>query len=66
MMTGIAPLISSTPYRRIRSRVAIRDQFIRLPITHYLSTRIERRTLPNQRVSTMYQCYGRVSTSSAF
>ena len=38
-MTGIAPLISSTPYRRIRSRVAIRDQFIR-PIRHFLSTRV--------------------------
>ena len=32
----ILPLTSSTPCRRIRSRVAIRDQFIR-PITHFLS-----------------------------
>jgi len=35
---GILPLISSTPCRRIRSRVAIRDQFIR-PIKHFLSAR---------------------------
>ena len=35
---GVPPLTSSTPCRRIRSRVAIRDQFIR-PIRHFLSTR---------------------------
>jgi len=33
--SGILPLISSTPCRRIRSRVALRDQFTLRPITHF-------------------------------
>src|SRR6516165_1164093 len=34
LTTGVAPLISSTPCRRIRLRLAIRDQFAPRPITH--------------------------------
>jgi hypothetical protein len=37
--TDVAPLISSTPCRRIRRRCFIRDQFVRPVITHFLATR---------------------------
>ena len=36
---GVAPLTSSTPCRRIRLRLARRDQFTRPDITHFLATR---------------------------
>ena len=35
---GIPPLTSSTPRRRIRLRLAMRDQFTRPDITHFLAT----------------------------
>jgi hypothetical protein len=37
--TDVAPLMSSTPRRRIRLRCFIRDQFVRPDITHFLATR---------------------------
>ena len=37
--TDVAPLISSTPRRRIRLRCFIRDHFVRPDITHFLATR---------------------------
>src|SRR6516164_6715318 len=37
--TDVAPLMSSTPCRRIRLRCFIRDQFVRPDITHFLATR---------------------------
>src|SRR6516225_7192303 len=36
---GVPPLTSSTPRRRIRLRLAMRDQFTRPDITHFLATR---------------------------
>jgi hypothetical protein len=39
MATDVAPLMSSTPRRRIRLRCFIRDQFVRPDITHFLATR---------------------------
>ena len=37
--TDVAPLMSSTPCRRMRLRCFIRDQFVRPDITHFLATR---------------------------
>src|SRR5215470_10475015 len=37
--TDVAPLMSSTPRRRMRLRCFIRDQFVRPDITHFLATR---------------------------
>src|SRR5215470_4635062 len=36
--TDVAPLMSSTPRRRIRLRCFIRDQFVRPDITHFHAT----------------------------
>ena len=36
LATGVAPLTSSTPCRRMRLRLAARDQFTRPDITHFL------------------------------
>ena len=41
--TDVAPLMSSTPRRRIRLRCFIRDQFVRPDIMHFLATQQSRR-----------------------
>jgi hypothetical protein len=42
LATGVAPLMSSTPCRRMRLRLAIRDQFTPRAMTHFLATCMSR------------------------